>query len=416
MTTKTLLISAGWSATAALAFFAGRSDQTDSAEAFSASTEGAAHSNTEIRSSFRDGEATGSSMIRKTSVPREGREFSKLIQEMTNLDDPIARTRAFLAFVEQLEPGQFQEAVENFRELGMTRERMGDYAILLSAWAKADPYAALAYAKDTTETPFARQTILGTWARDSPDEAIQWAQTNFTGDDDDANPWIEGIIKGLAHSNQDLASKLLTDLPRSRERGRALRTLLASHLNSSGQEGAKNWAQSINDPFLQGSVATRVADELAKGDPEGAMEWSASLGEDTLKRAAPEVIDRWIKEDKNAATAWINRQNDDVRAAAANSYVQNLSLDEADEWLSKNATSGDYDRAIQDLARRAIRGDSPEFGADWIMRITNERQRNRTFHRNLRSWQRKDREGLINYAQNNPVPESILRRLNLDKN
>ena len=70
-------------------------------------------------------------------------------------ENPLDRNRALLAFIDQLAPGDFAAAVAHFRSLGITESRFGEYALLLSAWAKTDPLAALAYAKANTNNRFA---------------------------------------------------------------------------------------------------------------------------------------------------------------------------------------------------------------------------------------------------------------------
>ena len=65
-------------------------------------------------------------------------------------ENPLDRNRALLAFIDQLGPGDFEAAVAQFRAMGITDSRFGEYALLLSAWAKADPLAALDYAKGNT--------------------------------------------------------------------------------------------------------------------------------------------------------------------------------------------------------------------------------------------------------------------------
>jgi hypothetical protein len=114
-------------------------------------------------------------------------------------ENPLDRTRALLDFIDQLAPGDFEGSVAHFRSLGITDSRMGEYGMLLSAWAKADSLAALAYAKENTGNPFTANTVLTTWASIDPEAAIRWAQANHTGDG--ANPYLAGIIRSLAASD-----------------------------------------------------------------------------------------------------------------------------------------------------------------------------------------------------------------------
>ena len=75
-------------------------------------------------------------------------------------ENPLERNRALLAFIDQLGPGDFEQAVASFRSLGITDDRMGEYSLLLTAWGQADPISALTYAKANTGNNFATDTIL----------------------------------------------------------------------------------------------------------------------------------------------------------------------------------------------------------------------------------------------------------------
>ena len=88
------------------------------------------------------------------------------------------RNRALLAFLDQLAPGDMPDVVDRFRALGLTDARAGEYAMLLTAWAKADPLAAMAYAEEKTRGPFATRTLLAAWAANDPDAALRWADAH----------------------------------------------------------------------------------------------------------------------------------------------------------------------------------------------------------------------------------------------
>ncbi len=410
MNKKIPLLTAGWLATTAAAFYLGQSKSQGGADSVSSTANPISSSRVTTRSTNANHEEASSRSSLKNSTPRSSRAQIDEIGDLMNISDPIARTRAFLELVQNLSPSEFEDAVVQFRSLGMTRQRMGEYAMLLSAWAKVDPLAALKYGQENTETNFARQTILATWAQDSPAAAIAWARENFEGGAEQSNPWLVGIIRGIANTDLTQATDLLTELPYSRGRGIALGSIIAA-LDQQGPEVSKNWVASLDDARLQAGAAARIAERLGESDPIAALDWASSLGDNALQRAAPEVIESWAREDKDAALSWLDQQDDQIRSSAAPEMVRNLSIDEAQSFLDDHAGKPDYDRAIQTLARRAM-AETPELGADWIMRMSNDRQRTRTFHRVLGDWMRRDRDGLIEYVNNNPVPESISGRLN----
>ena len=205
MTKRIAPIAAAWIASCGAAYYVG--NQSDEAED---TTNLVSAQQTIVRTSDRSTSSANSPSSRRSMSERDAEALSQLtsslpdeqIKEIAQISDPIERTEALLALVGQLSPGEFQDVVASFRDLGLTRERMGEYAIMLTAWAKTDPVGALDYAKENTGTAFARQTILATWAQTQPDAAISWAEENFErgNRDNTANPWLVGIIKGLAQS------------------------------------------------------------------------------------------------------------------------------------------------------------------------------------------------------------------------
>jgi len=416
MNTKTGLIVGGWAVTCAAAFFAGQtSDSPDSAD--SPATEKAPV----VSSSRGSDRGNGSSRRRSNSsssfgIDPESRSarIRAEAKELKQMSDPIARAQGFLDFVRDLAPGEFLDAVDAFRDGGIDNEQFGEYRLLLTAWAEIDPVGALTYASENTGTPFARQTILASWAKSTPSLAINWARDNFDnkGDESRANPWLVGVIEGLAPADPAGATVLLEELPFSRERGEAL-DMIFSQISALGTDATKSWVANLADERLKAGAAARLAGTLAEQDPLGALEWAASMGEDTMNRATGEIMDRWAKQDLPAARSWIDGQPETIVAAAGPGLVNEM-IDQGDingaaDWLGSFEGNPQFDDTIRSFAYNAI-GEEPTVAANWIMKITDERERTRTFHRVLGGWMQRDRAGAMDYINNNPVPESIKNR------
>jgi hypothetical protein len=111
-------------------------------------------------------------VIRKTGDEAQADRKTRL-EEIVRGENALERNRALLAFIDQLGPGDFEEAVAHFRSLGITDGRFSEYAMLLTAWSQADPLAALDYAKANTRGGFATGTILSAWATTDPEAAIR---------------------------------------------------------------------------------------------------------------------------------------------------------------------------------------------------------------------------------------------------
>ncbi|MEI7928711.1 MAG: hypothetical protein WCH40_09185, partial [Verrucomicrobiales bacterium] len=250
------------------------------------------------RTTSRTGTASRNSSIAQAGTKEE--RMAKL-ESIIRGDDPIARNRAFLAYLDQIDPMELRDAVDKFRSLGITDERFSEYSMLLTVWAKSDPTAALAYAKEKTRGGFTTNTILSAWASNDPEAAIQWAKANHQGDG--ANPYMAGIIKGIASSDPARATQLLTEMPFGEERGEALAGLMP-HIMAQGPEAAREWIAAIDDERLRNGAMTRVAEDLAAVDPKRTADWLlANPGEATIGKL-DNVLSVWMDTDRPAAMAY----------------------------------------------------------------------------------------------------------------
>ena len=224
------------------------------------------------------------------------------LAEMKNVVDPLDRARQWLQFVDSLGENEFESVVAAFREDGIPENRMGDYAVLLTAWAKLNPLAALDYASKNIKNPFAGQTILAAWAGYDPNSAISWAKANHKGDD--ANPWMVGVIKGIAFQDRELASSLLVEMPRSFERGQALDGLLPSLLQQ-GIDKTRDWVNSLTDDALRDGAMTRVANQTMDKDPLGTADWLIANPTETSGRMVDDALYAMTKKDEQAAMDYL---------------------------------------------------------------------------------------------------------------
>ncbi|MDB4415799.1 hypothetical protein N9270_03630 [Akkermansiaceae bacterium] len=333
------------------------------------------------------------------------------------MSDPIARAEEFLKFVKNLSPDQYLDAVDAYREGGIENEQFGEYRMLLSAWAQADPLQALDYAKEKTGTNFARQTILSAWAKNDTEGAVAWARENFDSEAKgaDANPWIVGVIEGISSIDLGRATELLEELPFSRGRGQALDAVFAE-VTSGGPENTKQWIASLGDEKLKSGAASRFAGQLAKSDPRAAAEWASSMGSEILKSSAGEIIQQWADNDLTAARNWVADQPEEIVASAGPALVREMIESEdvvaASDWLASYEGNPAFDESVRSLVWHSM-GEEPAFAADWIMKLSSEDDQRSTFHRMIGRWMSKDEAGVVDYVNNNPVPEGIKQRVEM---
>lgn len=413
MTKRFRLLSASWAVSCAAAFYLGNSFSGSTDEDLAQQSEqektSRVTSRAESANASNPGERKNSARPSSNSRNIDSDVIAEVV-DLAKLTDPIVRAQGMLALVENLEPGEYRNVVAAFRALGITRDRMGEYGILLAAWAKVDPVSALDYAKENTNTSFARETILASWVQTQPEAAIAWAKENFDDSRKErkANPWLVGIIKGMASQDLSRASQLLEDLPYSEGRGEALGSVL-NELIAQGPDTAKNWINGLSDEELRDGAAARLASRLAEDDPAAALLWAGSVSDASLLKASSDIIDGWASDSPELAQAWVNSQPDAIQAAAGRGLINALAPSEAATWLTQHEGNPAFDDTIQSFAFNAIKRE-PELAANWIMKVTDTRKKEGIFHRVLSSWMREDTDGAMNYIENNEVPESVARR------
>jgi len=335
-----------------------------------------------------------------------GEEMQRIIGGV----DPLERTQAWLDFINTLDPEQFESVVAEFRESNHTREHMAEYGMLLTAWAKVDPLAALDYASEHTGTPFARNTILASWAANDPNGAIAWAEQNHQGEG--ANPWMVGVIRGVASYDPERASELMSGMPFSRERGEALSAVLPQILQR-GTDATKAWVASIDDERLRAGIIQRVAEDFAKEDPRGTADWLLAEGGESANRSMDDVITTWAREDQDGAVAYYNTlPAGDARSNALRGLTNQMAMDDpqaAADFLDAHRSDAN-DRVYQQFVWHSF-GKEPALAADYIARIENPREQEGMYRRMLDGWLRRDYDAATAWIGSTPLPENVARHV-----
>ena len=417
MTSKNLTLAGAILVASSGAFIAGRMTAPDpAATASSAAADQALRTKVSSRGGDSDESAAGSRRTRnssredgKSAANRGARALAKMEALMRTVD-PIERNAAWLDFINSVDPSEFESVVASFRALGMTDTRMTEYAMLLSAWAKTDPLQALAYAEANTGNRFARNTILTTWAASDPEGAIRWAQDHHEGED--GNPWMIGVIQGIAASDPARASQLLTEMAYSQERGEALGVLLPTIL-AQGNDAAKAWVEGITDDQLKQGAIGRVAEAMAASDPEGTAAWLAANPGEAADRSMDNVVSAWMDQDQDGAIAYYKGlPSGDLRTNALRGVANSMAMKDpraAADFLDANAGDAN-DRVYQQFVWHSF-GEAPDIAASYISRINNPREQEQMYGRMLNGWLRRDFEAASTWIGSNALPENVQQRV-----
>jgi hypothetical protein len=332
--------------------------------------------------------------------------------DLQKINDPMERTRQWLLLVDSLQPNEFEAFVAAYRAEGISPERMSEYAVLLTAWAKVDPLTALDYATKNTGNPFARQTILSAWAGVDPDAAIAWAKSNHQGEG--GNPWMVGVIKGLAFQNPELASSLLQQMPRSVERGDALNQLLPALISEKGMDGTREWITSLQDSALKEGAMTRFAERTIQTDPAGTADWLIANPSQATNRMLDDAL--YVMADRNPQEAldYFNKlPAGELRSNGLRGIINATAIKEPQQAVAlMNAHSADVtDRLVEQFVWHSFRQD-PAAAVSQIERLTDPGQQEAMYLRTLSRWMERDQNAATNWANNHPLPDSVRKRLN----
>jgi hypothetical protein len=330
------------------------------------------------------------------------------LESIVRSEDPLDRGRALLAYIDQLGSGDFEDAIAHFRSLGITESRMGEYSLLLAAWAKADPLSALEFSTTQTGNRFATQTILSTWAATDPEAAIRWAQGNHQGDG--ANPYFAGIIRSLAESDPQRASDLLTSMPRSQERGEALDAMLP-HLMRKGNEAARSWIDGLTDDALKNGAILRVADRLAATDPAGTAAWLLANPGEATQRRMDDVYSVWARQDEQAAMSSLaSLPAGEERSNALRGVITSVASKDPQAAVTvMNRYPNDItDRVVQTFVWHSF-GSDPSTAVNQIARIADDRSRNEMYRRAVGRWIENDPSAATQWIRSNPLPDPALQ-------
>ena len=332
------------------------------------------------------------------------------MEEIVRGENALDRSRAMLSWIDSLAPSEFEAAVAKFRSLGLTEARMGEYAMLLTAWAEADPMAALAYTTANTRGGMATGTVLAAWASRDPESAIAWAESNHEGEG--ANPYMVGIIRSLAATHPTRATELLQALPFSGERGEALRAMMP-HLLKEGPDAAKAWIASLSDERLRDGATARFAEEMAKTDPAATASWLLSNLGEASTRSVDEVFEQWAQTDKEAASAsFASLPQGDARTRALRGLVTvEARIDPQAAAKLMNSHPADVDdRMVYHFIWNSF-DKAPGVAAGQIALIEDADGRNRMYQRALGSWLEDDQAAAQRWIDSANLPEQVLNSL-----
>lgn len=363
------------------------------------------------------------------------------VDEIFQAPGQMARMQALLDFYSNLSPEQLAEEAKKLESIPMPERMMASY-VLFAKWAETDPLSAMAHSdkmgftgmfvkptimqswasvdpaaasKFYSENPGqfammgmfggrgggggpmgngAASIIAGEWARQSPDEAMNWAKT-LTGQDkgnalssivsevaktdpekamalaatmegDDQARANRQIAEALGAKSWDKAQQFIASLPADQQddaRRRAFDGLAAEDPREAAQQLA-----SFTDEETRNRATAKVAEEMSKESPQDAFNLVISSGSDQGD-AMRNVMMNYARQDSAAALSSLQQLPEgDLRDTAVGTYIfanngtdyaQNFSLaetigDEGDRQRAIMMSSAKWFRTDPEAAKAAI--------------------------------------------------------------
>lgn len=357
--------------------------------------------------------ATGTRTKSTESRPHAKFDATAMPERLANLvriNDPFERQRALMDMIETLGPDQFASVMDQYRELDHLGDSRGEMEMILRGWAKADPLAALEYAGNHPGSQYTSGTILSTWAGNDPAAAERWALDHYDGDG--ANPYMPGVIRGLAGVDLNAASRLAQSMPRSRERGEAVDSITRA-LFLQGTDAAMAFPASITDASLRGGFVEAIADRMLNKDPDKTATWLTAMTDgEAQNRAARQVAGALAKTDPTQAATWVKSLKPEAQAEAARGVIPAMSSGDIEgtaRWVTTLAGTPGYDNVVEEFVW-SCNSRAPEQSAAWIQGVSNPDQQRKLYYRMLGEWAQKDAASVKQWVAANNVPDDIRKR------
>jgi hypothetical protein len=209
------------------------------------------------------------------------------------------------------------EAAARWAETLPGEARISTLCTVAKAWAADDPQAALEW---LTEHPLNRASDDGKPPPDGSDPRTEAFGSWLQRDEDAAREWAAALPAGEMRDAAD--ARLIMQLAES---GRSA-------------EAAQKFIDFTADPT--GSVAARVAAELAKSDPVAAATWASELPPGKAQeQAVTTSVTNWTMKDPPAVAAWLQQfPASEVRDRAVATYALMLTIVDpaaGGEWVSQ---------------------------------------------------------------------------------
>lgn len=170
-------------------------------------------------------------------------------------------------------------------------------------------------------------TVMSGWGEVDPQAAVAFANEN---DDGGRNTMLMAALQGWAENDVEGAINYAMDNPNQISgdqrggRGGGMENFLINRYVRENSQAATQWALSQSDPEKRSDAVVSVASSLANENPREAVTWAESISDPDLRSEAIRgAASGWVREDPVAAMDWALSLEDTSSATQASETALN---------------------------------------------------------------------------------------------
>jgi hypothetical protein len=190
------------------------------------------------------------------------------------------------------------------------------------------------------------------------------------------------------------------------------------YLLAQGNDAARSWIENISDEALRSGAMLRVAERLAASDPAGTAAWLVANPSEATRRRMDDVYSTWARQDERAAMVSLESlPSGDNRSNALRGILNSIAENDPAKAVSiMDRYPNDLnDRVVEDFVWNSYRS-NPAIAVEQIARMSDAGWRDQMYRRTLSRWLERDAAAANAWIQSNPVPQTVLERIQRNRN
>ena len=322
----------------------------------------------------------------------------------------LERMGSYLDALRSMDSSNVQDVVGAFEALPAGYGRHLEMKLLMRSWSAINPESALEYAlqnlDEKSERRFGVSEALAGWATQDPDAALAWAKANNQKNAPEDNPYILGVIKGVAENDLNGANRRLLALPSGNAKWQSA-TFLAQEYAKKSTEEAITWANQFpnRDPRLRETILGQIGARVARQDLQATADWVENMApEPASKRIMDNLLTQWVSQSPEDASNWVSEmEGGEHQQYAMQQLTSRWSLVDpvsTAKWLNSFPPSPGLDPVVGEFVNR-ISGRDPEGAAGWALSIMDPEARKKAINKVMNTWSKVDPERSKAWLQEN---------------